>query len=53
MKKITNVDINDELDDTIEDDMKLDKAEIRQRVKEYQDEDGDTEEYSEQIEGEQ
>ena len=31
--------------------MKLDKAEIRQIVKEYQDE--DTEEYSEQIEGEQ
>ena len=33
--------------------MKLDKAEIRQIVKEYQDEDGDTDEYSEQIEGEQ
>ena len=34
--------------------MKLDKAETRQIVKEYQDEDGDgdTEEYSEQIDGE-
>ena len=33
--------------------MKLDMAEIRQIVKKYQYEDEDTQEYSEQIEGEQ